>query len=88
MTQQSQIFMFDPIKAVQRMRQSSTTKLVFQTDFELIEWEFIPVSQARDYDGTFAGWDDRPNETVLQLMIWRNNETPRYTNFWNFKLEN
>jgi hypothetical protein len=67
------------------MRAEKKRKVTFMTESATVVWEFIPVSQCRDYDGTFAGWTDRPGE-VLQKMNWIVGRNPVYTNFWNVTL--
>jgi hypothetical protein len=71
---------------LQHMRTEKKSKVVFTTEQATTTWEFIPVSQCRDYDGTLAGWNDRPGETVLQKIYWPVDGFPRYTNYWNASL--
>jgi hypothetical protein len=68
------------------MKTEGKRKVTFVTGTATVVWKFVPVSQCRDYDGTFAGWADRPGE-VLQKMNWVVGKSPVYTNFWNVVLE-
>lgn len=72
-------------KVLDRMRSRKAKRLSWKLPKMTVIWEFIPVSQCRDYDGTFAGWNDRPGE-VLQQTIWEAGKAPRYSNYWGAKL--
>ena len=76
----------DPAHVLSRMRERGTTRMSWSFKNLSVVWEFIPVSQCRDFDGTDAGWPDRPGEEVLQKVFWRAGESPQYTNYWDAKL--
>lgn len=73
---------FDRDEAVARMKKRNTSKISWTLKNVRIEWEYIPATNVRNYDGTYAGSGNNPEQKVLQCLIQREGRMPTYTNFW------
>lgn len=69
-------------EAVQRMMSRNTSSIKWTLRDMTVEWSLIPAREARNYDGSIGGCDHDPGRTILQCVIWRDNEAPRWTNYW------
>lgn len=73
---------FDKSEAVKRMQARKKQSISWTLLGLIVEYQYIPATSARNYDGSAAGDGQDPNRIILQRIVWRNGEAPRYTNFW------
>jgi hypothetical protein len=74
---------YDAVSAIEQMTKTGNDSVESSENGLKVEWSWIRASEAKDYDGTHAGWpsDDR---WVLQKIVWKGS-VPRYTNFWSYR---
>lgn len=69
-------------EALNRMNRRGTKSVIWTLPDRTIKFSHIPSTQARNWDGTFAGDGNDPSKLILERMDWRDGCDPRYTNWW------
>ena len=69
-------------EAIARMQRRNKKSVCWTLKNETIRWRYIRATSARNWDGTPAGEGNDPNKEILEKMIHRNEQPPRFTNFW------
>jgi hypothetical protein len=68
-----------PEEAIRRMKRRNTKEVTWTLSEVTIRWRYIDGKNARNWDGSRA---PNPNTTALELMVWRKDQHPRFTNYW------
>jgi hypothetical protein len=70
----------DRTEAVKRMKKRGKNFVSWTLKDITCKWEYIHGSETRNHDGSLAPNPDR--ESVLQLIIIREDYSPRFVNYW------
>ncbi|MEG5173260.1 hypothetical protein [Microcoleus sp. B3-D7] len=75
-------FALDKNEATRRMQARQKKSVVWTLKDMTVEWQIIPATQARNWDGSPAGQGNDPHQEILSRMVLKKGCHPRFTNWW------